>query len=37
VSNDAPQQCTGGPGYNDWYGNGIINAFNAVTHVSGNH
>jgi subtilisin family serine protease len=31
VSNNAPQQCSGGAGYNDWYGNGIVNAFSAVT------
>src|SRR5438309_1159060 len=24
--------CQGGPGYNSWYGNGQVNAFNAVTH-----
>jgi subtilisin family serine protease len=30
------QQCQGGPGYNSWYGNGQVNAFNAVTHTSGN-
>src|SRR5205085_11993493 len=35
TSNDAPQQCTGGAGYNDWYGKGIVNALNAVTHTSG--
>jgi subtilisin family serine protease len=34
VSNGAPQQCTGGPGHNDWYGGGIVNAFNAITHNS---
>jgi lantibiotic leader peptide-processing serine protease len=28
--------CEGGPGYNSWYGNGQVNAFNAVTHTSGN-
>jgi subtilisin family serine protease len=27
--------CQGGPGYNSWYGNGQVNAFNAVTHSSG--
>jgi subtilisin family serine protease len=31
-----PQVCQGGPGYNSWYGNGQVNAFNAVTHTSGN-
>jgi subtilisin family serine protease len=29
------QECQGGPGYNSWYGNGQVNAFNAVTHTSG--
>jgi subtilisin family serine protease len=24
--------CQGGPGYNSWYGNGQVNALNAVTH-----
>ena len=28
--------CQGGPGYNSWYGNGQVNAFNAVTHTSSN-
>jgi hypothetical protein len=28
--------CQGGPGYNSWYGSGQVNAFNAVTHTSGN-
>jgi lantibiotic leader peptide-processing serine protease len=28
--------CQGGPGHNSWYGNGQANAFNAVTHNSGN-
>ena len=28
--------CQGGPGYNSWYGDGQANAFNAVTHSSGN-
>ena len=28
--------CTGGPGYNSWYGNGEVDALNAVTHSSGN-
>jgi lantibiotic leader peptide-processing serine protease len=28
--------CQGGPGYNSWYGNGQVNAFNAVTHSAGN-
>jgi hypothetical protein len=30
------QSCQGGPGYNSWYGNGQVNALNAVTHTSGN-
>jgi subtilisin family serine protease len=30
------QTCQGGPGYNSWYGNGQVNAFNAVTHTSSN-
>jgi lantibiotic leader peptide-processing serine protease len=30
-SNDAPQTCTGGPGYNSWYGHGQVNALSAVT------
>jgi subtilisin family serine protease len=32
----APQTCQGGPGHNSWYGNGQVDAFNAVTHTSGN-
>jgi subtilisin family serine protease len=31
VDNDAPQVCQGGTGYNSWYGNGQVNAYNAVT------
>jgi len=31
-----PQTCQGGPGDNSWYGNGQVNAFNAVTHTSSN-
>jgi subtilisin family serine protease len=27
--------CQGGTGHNSWYGNGQVNAFNAVTHTSG--
>jgi lantibiotic leader peptide-processing serine protease len=30
------QQCQGGPGYNSWYGNGEVDALNAVTKSSGN-
>jgi len=32
VSNDAPQTCQGGSGYNSWYGKGQVNALGAVTH-----
>jgi len=32
----APQTCQGGPGHNSWYGNGQVDAYNAVTHTSGN-
>ena len=28
--------CKGGPGSNSWYGSGQVNAYNAVTHTSGN-
>ena len=28
--------CKGGPGNNSWYGAGQVNAFNAVTHTTGN-
>jgi lantibiotic leader peptide-processing serine protease len=28
--------CQGGPGYNSWYGNGQVDALNAVTHTAGN-
>lgn len=31
-----PQACQGGPGHNSWYGNGQVNALNAVTHAAGN-
>jgi lantibiotic leader peptide-processing serine protease len=31
-----PQTCTGGPGHNSWYGEGQVDALNAVTHASGN-
>lgn len=27
------QACQGGTGYNSWYGNGMVNALNAVTHT----
>jgi subtilisin family serine protease len=36
VNDLQPQTCQGGPGYNSWYGNGLVNAFAAVTHTSGN-
>jgi subtilisin family serine protease len=32
IANGAPQTCTGGAGYNSWYGHGQVNAFSAVTH-----
>ena len=31
-----PSTCEGGEGYNSWYGHGIVDAFAAVTHDSGN-
>jgi subtilisin family serine protease len=31
VNNGAPQQCTGGAGYNSWYGHGQVNALAAVS------
>jgi lantibiotic leader peptide-processing serine protease len=34
-SNGVPQTCTGGPGSNSWYGAGIVNAYNAITHATG--
>ncbi|MDX6512877.1 MAG: lantibiotic leader peptide-processing serine protease [Gaiellaceae bacterium] len=36
VDDQQVQSCQGGPGYNSWYGNGQVNALNAVTHASGN-
>lgn len=30
-NNGAPQQCTGGAGYNSWYGHGQVNALAAVS------
>jgi subtilisin family serine protease len=30
-----PQECQGGSGHNSWYGNGQVNALNAVTKASG--
>jgi hypothetical protein len=31
VNSHLPQACQGGPGYNSWYGNGEVDALNAVT------
>jgi subtilisin family serine protease len=31
ANNGAPQACTGGPGYNSWYGKGQVNALAAVS------
>ena len=31
VDNGAPQHCTGGTGYNSWYGHGQVNALAAVS------
>jgi subtilisin family serine protease len=36
MNSGAVQQCQGGPGHNSWYGNGQVDAFNAVTHAAGN-
>ena len=33
VSNGAPQTCTGGAGYNSWYGHGQVNALSSVTNA----
>ena len=30
VSNGAPQHCSGGTGYNSWYGHGQVNALSAI-------
>lgn len=35
TNSGAVQQCQGGPGDNSWYGNGQVDAFNAVTAASG--
>jgi lantibiotic leader peptide-processing serine protease len=35
VNSGQPQTCQGGTGHNSWYGNGQVNALNAVTHTSG--
>jgi len=37
VNSEAVQQCQGGTGNNSWYGNGEVDALNAVTKSSGNH
>jgi lantibiotic leader peptide-processing serine protease len=37
VNSGAVQSCQGGPGNNSWYGNGQVDAFNAVTKLSGNN
>jgi lantibiotic leader peptide-processing serine protease len=36
VNSGLVQSCEGGPSYNSWYGNGEVDALNAVTHSSGN-
>jgi lantibiotic leader peptide-processing serine protease len=36
VNSGAEQECQGGPGHNSWYGNGQVDALNAVTHATGN-
>ena len=36
INSGLVQQCQGGPGYNSWYGNGEVDALNAVTKNSGN-
>jgi subtilisin family serine protease len=36
VNSGAVQQCQGGPGHNSWYGDGQVDALNAITHTSGN-
>jgi hypothetical protein len=30
-NNGAPQTCSGGPGYNSWYGHGQVDALAAVS------
>jgi subtilisin family serine protease len=35
VSNEEPQTCQGGTGYNSWYGHGEVNALRAVTRDTG--
>jgi lantibiotic leader peptide-processing serine protease len=34
TNSGAVQSCTGGPAFNDWYGNGQADAYNAVTHTN---
>ncbi len=34
-NSELPQTCQGGPGDNSWYGKGIVDALNAVTHTAG--
>lgn len=36
ANSGATQECQGGPGHNSWYGNGQVDALNAVTKTSGN-
>jgi subtilisin family serine protease len=35
VNSGAEQKCQGGSGHNSWYGNGQVDALNAITHASG--
>ena len=37
LNSQQPQSCQGGSGYNSWYGNGQIDAFNALTKLAGNN
>ena len=37
INSGLVQQCSGGSGYNSWYGNGEVDALNAVTKNSGNN
>jgi hypothetical protein len=36
ANSGAVQQCQGGFGNNSWYGNGQVNALNAILHAPGN-
>jgi subtilisin family serine protease len=36
LNSGAVQQCQGGPGHNSWYGNGQVDALDAVTHTTSN-